>query len=82
MKVVPTMPGIAFGNSTMEKQLLEILKTAGPLFENYTLPGAKLELIDASKMVIFDKAPVPEAVKFVKERWNASKGDWKTDLLK
>lgn len=82
MKVIPTMSGVPYGTSSMEKQLLEILKTAGPLYENYTLPGAKLELIDASKMVVFDKKPVPEAVKFLKERWDASKPDWKSDLLK
>jgi raffinose/stachyose/melibiose transport system substrate-binding protein len=82
MKVIPTQPGVSYGSSKMEKQLLEILKTAGPLYENYTLPGAKLELIDASKMVVFDKKPVSESLKFLKERWEASKPDWKTDLLK
>lgn len=82
MKVIPTQPGVPYGSSPMEKQLLEILKTAGPLFENYTLPGTKFQLIDASKMVVFDKKPVSEATKFLKEQWDASKPDWKTDLLK
>jgi raffinose/stachyose/melibiose transport system substrate-binding protein len=82
MNVIPTQAGVPYGSSPMEKQLLEILKTAAPLYENYTLPGAKLELIDASKMVVFEKKSVADAVKFLKERWDASKPDWKTDLLK
>jgi ABC-type sugar transport system, periplasmic component len=82
MKVIPTQAGVPYGSSKMEKQLLEILKTAGPLFENYTLPGTKFQLIDASKMVLFDKKSVPEATKFLKQEWDASKPDWQTDLLK